>query len=453
VTAAPSLDHGFFGHPRGLGYLAFTEAWERFSFFGMQTLLVLYMVGDLFQPEHIRHVVGLAPFRHALEAALGPLSAQGLASIIFGLYSGLAYLMPVFGGIIGDRLLGQHRMVMSGAVLMALGHFLMVYEALFLPALVLLIIGSGCLKGNLATQVGSLYAPGDRREVDAFQIFSVGINVGVVLAPLICGTLGELLGWAWGFGAAGVGMLIGLAIYVAGRAHLPADLRRRGAPGARQRLAPGDWRTILALLAVLLIVTCFLIPGGQLGNVYPLWILHAVDRAAPGFVVPVTWFQSATAIVSVVWPPLLLHLWRWQAARRRESGNLGKIGWGCVASAAAFSLLAILAAFAADGADVSWTWLLLFHFLYGMGYLYVWPVGMALFARAAPAAVRSMFIGLYYLALFIANNLAGWIGHFYERLSPPRFWAMQVLCSGGGAVAVLLFGAALNRALAHRRLP
>ena len=256
MTAAPTLDHGFFGHPRGLGYLAFTEAWERFSFFGMQTLLVLYMVGDLFQPEHIGHVVGLAPFRHALEAALGPLSAQGLASIIFGLYSGLAYLLPVFGGILGDRLLGQHSMVMSG----------------------------------------------------------------VVLAPLVCGTLGELLGWAWGFGAAGVGMLIGLAIYVAGRAHLPADLRRRGTPGTPQRLAPGDRRTLLALLAVLLIVTCFLVPGAQLGNVYPLWVLHAVDRAAPGFVVPVTWFQSATAIVSVVWPPLLLHLWRWQAAGRARGG-------------------------------------------------------------------------------------------------------------------------------------
>ena len=239
VTIAPDTGRSLFGHPRGLAFLAFTEAWERFSFSGMQTLLVLYMVGQLLQPGHIEHVAGFSGFQHQLEHVYGPLSAQPLSSVIFGLYTGFIFLMPVFGGMLGDRVFGQHRMVMAGAVLMAAGQFLMMFDSPFLLALLLLILGCGCLKGNISTQVGGLYADGDRRRTDAFQIFSIGINTGVILAPLICGTLGEIYGWRYGFAAAGVGMLIGLVIYIAGQRDLPPDrlrLRTHETVTARSRL-------------------------------------------------------------------------------------------------------------------------------------------------------------------------------------------------------------------------
>jgi POT family proton-dependent oligopeptide transporter len=443
-------DTSFLGHPRGLAYLAFTEGWERFSFFGMQTLLVLYMVGWLFKPGRVEHVLGLAALRGALEGVFGPLSPQALASLVFGGYSGLAYFLPVFGGLLGDRVLGQHRMVMTGAVLMACGHFLMAFEPPFLLALVLLVLGSGCLKGNIATQVGSLYSLDDRRRSDAFQIFSIGINVGVVSAPFVCGTLGELLGWHWGFAAAGVGMLIGLSIYVSGRRHLPPDRHLAWRRGERPKLVAGDGRVIVALLVVLVVVTCFLIPGGQIGNVYPLWVKAHVDRSVFGFTIPVTWFQSMTAIVLVLFPAAMLRFWQWQARGGREPGPVTKLGWGCFVSVLAYGLLAALSGMAAGDSQVGCGGLFGFHFLYGIGYLFVWPVGMSLFATASPRAVSSMFVGIYYTSVFFANNLVGWVGSFYERMTPESFWTLQVGFVALGVLIVLAFGSRLEKALAPR---
>src|ERR1022692_470426 len=208
-------DRSFIGHPRGLGYIAFAEAWERFSYYGMQALLVLYMVGRLLHPGHIERVAGVlymvgrllhpghiervagfAPFRHLLEGIYrGPLSVTALASAIFGLYTGLVYLTPIGGGLIADRLLGRTRTITIGALLMAAGHFLMAFDFTFLIALSCLLTGVGCFKGNLASQVGALYATGDNRRADAFQIYYLFINGGVIAAPLIAGTLGEVYGW------------------------------------------------------------------------------------------------------------------------------------------------------------------------------------------------------------------------------------------------------------------
>src|SRR5690242_20159487 len=171
VTTADSGDRAFFGHPKALGYLAFTEAWERFSYYGMQSLLVLYMVDRLLYPGHIERIAGFGPFRHVLEEIYrGPLSVQALASAIFGLYTGLVYLTPIAGGFVADRILGRTRTITLGALLMAAGHFLMAFDFTFLAALSCLLIGVGCFKGNLASQVGGLYETGDNRRADAFQI-------------------------------------------------------------------------------------------------------------------------------------------------------------------------------------------------------------------------------------------------------------------------------------------
>src|SRR5579863_317013 len=230
---APDYDHAFLGHPRGLAYLAFTEAWERFSYYGMQTLLVLYMVHQLLLPGHIECIAGFGAFRAAIERVYGgSLSTVALASAIFGLYTGLVYLTPIAGGFIADRWLGRTRTITLGALLMAAGHFLMAFDVSFLVALLCLLTGVGCFKGNLASQIGALYAPGDLRRADAYQIYYLFISAAVIAAPLVSGTLGELYGWHYGFGAAGVGMLIGLGIYCAGRRWLPPETARTGPAAA-----------------------------------------------------------------------------------------------------------------------------------------------------------------------------------------------------------------------------
>src|SRR5436853_3880898 len=220
---AASASDDFFGHPRGRAFLFTTEMWERFSYYGMRALLVLYMTKFLLLPGHSEGVIGLVSLKHLLESMFGPLGIQPFSSHIYGLYTGLVYLTPFFGGLLADRLLGQHRTVLIGAALMAIGHFMMAFESLFLIALIVLILGNGAFKPNISAQVGALYAPGDPRRDRAYSIFYVGIDVGAFLAPLICGTLGEELGWHYGFAAAGVGMTIALAVYVSGLPSLPLD--------------------------------------------------------------------------------------------------------------------------------------------------------------------------------------------------------------------------------------
>src|SRR3954471_1970376 len=217
-------DSAFLGHPKGLGYLGFTEGCERFSYYSMQTLLVLYMVNYLLVPDRMDKVIGLdwlqANVYHGLEG-------QPLASAIFGTYTALVYLTPIFGGIIADRWLGRHRTLVIGGVLMAIGHFLMAIEPAFIFALLALLLGVGAFKGNIATQVGALYGPNDLRRAMAFQIFYIFINVSVIVAPLILGTLGQSarFGWHYGFGCAGVVMVLGLLIYLSGRRWLAPDER------------------------------------------------------------------------------------------------------------------------------------------------------------------------------------------------------------------------------------
>lgn len=243
-------DTAFLGHPIGLGWLSAAEFWERFSYYGMQALLVLYMTQYLLLPEHQGNVLGFAWFQKLLEAINGnALSGQALASATYGFYAGFVYVTPLAGSWLADRVLGRTATVTIGASLMAIGHFLMAFEVSFLFALLALLLGVGCFKGNIAAQVGELYRIGDPRRATAFQIYYLGIQIAVIISPLICGTLGQTVGWHWGFGAAGVGMVIGLVIYLLGRPSFPAERRRSWAlprwsprrPVSRCRLS-GRWR-------------------------------------------------------------------------------------------------------------------------------------------------------------------------------------------------------------------
>ncbi|HSQ98822.1 MAG TPA: oligopeptide:H+ symporter, partial [Sphingomicrobium sp.] len=211
---------GFFGHPTGLAYLAFTEMWERFSYYGMTALLVLYMTKQLLTPGHAEHVAGLAALRHLFELR-GPMSDVAFASLIYGWYGGLVYFTPILGGLVADRWLGTRSTVVLGALLMCAGHLAMSFDQSFLLALLLLIAGSGCLKGNISAQVGQLYPPHDEtRRTGGFTIFSAGINIGAVLGPLGCGTVAALYGWHAGFALAAGLMMLALVIYLLGQRHL-----------------------------------------------------------------------------------------------------------------------------------------------------------------------------------------------------------------------------------------
>lgn len=433
------------GQPRGLAFIAFTEAWERFSFYGMQALLVLYMAGHLLQPGNIENVMGFAAFRGAIEDVTGPLSVQALASQIFGLYVGLIYFTPVLGGLLGDRVTGRRRAVLAGAGLMAIGHFLMAFEAAFLPALATLILGAGLLKGNLAAQVGDLYAKDDSRRDGAFTIYCTAINVGATIAPLVCGTLGELYGWHYGFGAAGVGMLIGIVVYLVGYRYLPPEnpvIRR----GDRPKLAPGDGRVIGALLVVLAITALYWIAQAQVWNTYPLWMRDHVDRNLLGWEVPVTWFQSLDSLAVLLLAPLLIVAWRRQALRATEPTELSKIAIGCAVFGGACLLLSIGEALAGAG-KVALIWPVIFHFMCAIGYLYAGPIALALVSRDSPAAVNAMMVGAYYLGIFIGGIGSGWLGRFYEPVGPLGFWMIHAAIAGSGALLVLVLRRWLIRRL------
>ena len=224
------------GHPLGLSVLFGTEMWERFSYYGMRALLVLYLTKYLLLPGHVEHVWGYGAIKSFFEYFAGPLDVQPLSSLIYGSYTGLIYFTPLPGGWLADRVLGQKRVVVIGIILMALGHFMMAVESLLFPALFLLVGGGGIFKPNTTGQVGSLYAPGDHRRDRAYSIFYVGVNVGAFFAPLVCGTLGEEVGWHYGFGAAGVGMLIALAVYLFGFNHLPEDELTKSKAAHREKV-------------------------------------------------------------------------------------------------------------------------------------------------------------------------------------------------------------------------
>jgi POT family proton-dependent oligopeptide transporter len=436
----PHQDTAFLGHPRGLGYLAFTEAWERFSYYGMQTLLVLYMVRSLLRPGHVEHIAGFGPFRAMVETLYGgSLSVQALASAIFGLYTACVYLTPILGGLLADRLLGRTRTIVLGGSLMAAGHFLMAFDVTFLAALACLVVGAGCFKGNIASQVGALYAPGDLRRADAFQIYYLGVNVGVIVSPLVCGTLGEKVAWHYGFGAAGIGMLIALAIYLPGLRHLPADDAGREARQPREPLKPGEGKTIALLIALLPVLAISIVGNNEIFNAYLIWAERTVDLELFGRQLPTTWLVTVDSIVSVVLLAGTVAFWRLWARRFREPGELVKIALGCAIGALAMVVLAAASAIAAErGGKVGIGWALAFHIVNDIGFANVFPVALALYARAAPKALTSTILGIFFLHFFVGNLLVGWLGGLLDKMPGSRFWLLHGALVGTAAVIFTL---------------
>jgi POT family proton-dependent oligopeptide transporter len=443
----PPSGRGFFGHPKGLAYLAFTEAWERFSYYGMTALLVLYMVNQLLLPGHVEHIIGFATFRGVIEDVFGPLSTQALASQIFGLYAGFVYFTPMLGGWIADRWIGQRNAVVLGALAMSGGHVAMAFDRSFLLALLLLVCGSGLLKGNISAQVGNLYGGDDEsRRTRGFAIFSMAINFGAVAGPVLCGLLAQLYGWHVGFGTAALFMLAGLVTYLSGYRYLPAKVERRIL--AAVPMTRSDWKIVGALLVVMVIAVFQSVAYYQLANVLPVWIQDHVDLGVGPFAIPIPWFQSIDPLFSILAVPPLFALWRWQQRHGGEPSDMAKIGWGawiCVAAN-----LVLVAAILLDGGRVSWLWPFVYCALLGIAFLYYWPTLLALVSRAAPAKINATMMGVCFLVLFVANNIIGWVGTYYEPLGPLAFWGLDAAIAAAGGLLVLVLGPSLRRILEPR---
>ncbi|MGD0190041.1 MAG: peptide MFS transporter [Rhizomicrobium sp.] len=443
ADAAPG-ERQLFGHPTGLTYLFATEMWERFSYYGMRAILVYTLVNYLLLHPTVDGLVGYHALKHVLEFVFNsgqPLAPQPLSSDIYGTYAAFVYLTPFIGGAIADAWIGQRYSVIIGGAIMAVGEFTLMVPQFFLLGLLLLIIGNGFFKPNISTQVGNLYKPGDSRIDRAYSIFYVGINVGATFSPLICGTLGEKYGYQWGYAAAGVGMLIGLFVYLVALRTLPQDRAGRVKENKEEKkpLTGNDWKAIIALLLLLIPGSLFWSVYEQQGNTISLFAQDLTDRRLiPGLIdwqIPATWFQAFNPAMIVLFTPLVVGLWTWQSRRKAEPSVLTKMAMGNFMLAGSYLVMVAAMYFSGHG-HVSWLWLFLFFAVITLGELYFSPIGLALTARVAPAQVLSTMMGFWLMTSFFGNLLQGYIGSYFSRMDKIHFF---LLCASVGVAAGVIF--------------
>ncbi len=421
MTTATADQRTWFGQPRGLTILFLTNMWEQFSYYGMRALLVYYMTKEL-------------------------LLSQGHSSLVYGAYTATAYFTPILGGVLADRYLGKRRAIIIGGSIMAAGHFMMTFEPLFYPALATIALGNGLFLPSLPSQIDDLYPPGDPRVGRAYNVYYVCINIGGFLAPLICGTLGELYGWHYGFGAAGIGMVAGLAIYIWGQRYLPAQERRTvvEAGGVAGRMGRP---VVLLLAAIALSVTVFRGAYEQVGNTVALWADSGVDKQIGSLSIPMTWFVSLNPLFVMLMTPPLLAWWR----RRSEAGHgdapARRMATGAAIVALSYVMLAAVA-WSAGGAPAVWMWLVLFFIVFTFGELFILPTGLSLFARLAPPGLGVTTVAAWFVTIFSGSLSAGLVGTLWSHMTPAVYFAML---AGIALVAALLLRL-LDRPL-HRVAP
>ena len=481
MTNATSQDRAFFGHPRGLSTLFFTEMWERFSYYGMRALLLLYMTAPL------------------AAGGLGFDAAQGGA--IYGLYTSMVYMTALPGGWVADRLIGQRRAVLYGGVLIASGHFSMAIPSLttFYLGLFLIVIGTGLLKGNVSVIVGQLYGPDDVRRDAGFSIFYMGINLGAFIAPLVCGYLGQQVNWHLGFAAAGVGMVLGLVQYMAGSRHLgdagahPASPpspelmgRARIALGVALALVlvvggggytgvvpvsatwiadaagvfllvlslgffawlfgSGDWtpeeRKRLYVIGVLFLAAAlFWSVFEQAGSTLNLFADRDTDNVFLGYEFPSTWYQSLNSLFIFALAPAFAWLWVKLAARNQEPSSPAKFAFGLVFVGAGFAILIVAAQLAQQGVKVSPLWLVATYLLHTVGEMALSPVGLSAMSTLAPARIAGLMMGVWFLATSLGNFIGGRVAAFYESMAlPTLFGAVAIFAIAAGLILAAFVG-------------
>jgi POT family proton-dependent oligopeptide transporter len=443
----------FIGHPWGLAWLAASEFWERFCFYGMQALLVLYLYNYLLKPGNVEQVWGYESFRQALDwlVVRMPLifhkTPTAYASYTSQLYAGLVYVTPLIGGPLADRWLGRTKTVTLGSVLMVIGTFLLAANQTFLLGLGFLLAGVGCFKGNIAAQVGDLYAIDDKRRADGFQIYFMGIQISVFFSPLICSTLGEKVDWHLGFVAAGVAMVLALVVYLAGRRTFPPEpIRQTGPKEKRPPLTGREWRAVILLVSLLPVLAFSIVGNQQIFNAYLIWAEKNYQLAFFGWTIPTGFMLSFDSFFSFTTMIIVIWFWRWYGKRRTEPDEITKIAIGTIiASLAPLTLAGASLMVAQTGQHVTLAWAVAFHVINDIGFAMVLPVGLALYSRAAPKGMGGTMIAVYYLHLFLANTvITGAVGGLLGTMPDAQFWLLHTGLMAGAAVVLivvrLLFG-------------
>ena len=446
--APPKEEKSFLGHPFGLIFLVFSEAFERFSYYGMKALLPLYLTHWLLLPGHVQEVIGFGPFRAFLEHLYGPMQVAGLSSVIVGLY-GFTYLTPMLGGLIADQWLGRRNTVTIGAIIMVFGHFMMAFDQSFLIALVLILLGVGCFKGNISSQVGALYGPNDVRAGTAFQIFYLIFNIAVIVAPIVCAGM-STIGWSWGFGAAGISMLFGLIVYLSGAKYLPPEKPRGKAAADAPPPVPlngRDWGLIVVLLVLLPLLAASLVMNEQIFNNYITWGNDNFNLHLLAWDVPSSWLVSLDATCSMVFLSGSILFWKWWSMNWKEPNELTKIAFAGIFTAIAPLALVAASMTVHNGHKASLWWAILFEAFNDIGFANLVPVGLALYARVAPQQVNGTMIGVYMGTFFVATMAAGAIGTMMPSLGPTNFWWLHVAIVGVAAVALFIVWRLFHRLL------
>jgi POT family proton-dependent oligopeptide transporter len=432
LTAEPTLplDTGFFGHPRGLSTLFFTEMWERFSYYGMRAFLIYYMTATI------------------ANGGLG--FADGDATSIYGTYTGSAWGASILGGFVADRFIGQYRSVLLGGIVIMLGHFTLVFKPLgfFYAGLALIVIGTGLLKPNASTLVGLLYEPGDKRRDAGFSIFYMGINGGAILGPIIAGYIAQRIDWHLGFACAGVGMALGLVQYVVGKRHLRPAIDRGARTTALASAAPGsmtdgkvgllgftahEWKRIGAIFIFFAFAILFWAGYEQAGSTLALFADRNTRLDLFGFSFPSAWFQSAQPFFVVVLAPVFA--WLWLRLGRREPPVTAKFALGLLFMGIAFLILVPAGAIAQrSGLRVSPWWLIAWNLFSEFGEVCLYPVGMNAVSKLSPARIVGVMMGVWFLSISFGNKLAGFAAGFISTVPLDRLF---------GILAVILVLASL----------
>jgi POT family proton-dependent oligopeptide transporter len=426
-----SADATWFGHPRGVSTLFFTEMWERFSYYGMRAFLILYMTA--------------------------PVTKGGLgfddksAGHIYGLYTGSAWLATIGGGLVADWLLGQYRSVFLGAILITLGHFTLAFHALpfFYTGLILIVIGTGLLKPNASTLVGSLYDANDPRRDAGFSIFYMGVNLGAASGPLIAGYLAQRVDWHLGFACAGFGMLLGLAQYAYGRKYLHPAMERLDAQSSKKETVSGsesgfrftstEWKRLFAVVVFFLFASIFWAAYEQAGSTLNLFADRYTRLSVFGFSFPASWFQSVPAIFVILFAPIFA--WLWIRLASNEPSSPAKFTMGLLFVGLSFLLLVPAASTAqsGEGIRVSPMWLVGVYFLQVAGELCVSPVGLSLVTKLAPQRIVGLMMGVWFLSIAVGDIIAGWLAGFFKTYPlPSLFGAVGITAIGASVVLLLL---------------
>ena len=410
----------WFGHPRGLSTLFFTEMWERFSYYGMRGFLILYMTKALgFTDPH--------------------------AGSVFGNYVGSVWLAAIFGGVIADRWLGQYRSVLVGGIIIALGHFTLAFHPLpfFYAGLSLIVIGTGLLKPNVSAIVGALYPEGDERRDAGFSIFYMGINLGALLGPIIAGKLAEQVDWHLGFACAGVGMTLGLVQYVLGRRRLQQAVERLAArPGPAavtapaSRFTPADWKRMLAVVVFFLFASLFWAAYEQAGSTLTLFADRYVHLELLGIKLYASWFVSVQAAFVIILSPAFA--WLWVKLGPRQPSSPAKFALALLFVGIAFVLLMPAGAIAQGGVKISPLWLVGAYFIEELGELCLSPVGLSVVTKLAPTRVVSLLLGVFFLSNALGNKLAGWSAGFISTTPLPTVFGVTAAVTLGAAVVMFL---------------